>query len=100
LRKPDQNLDAWVQGLESVAAGLGVPILVVRGALSDVVSREAVEDFVAAVPGARFVELSGAGHTAAGDDNDAFTEAVAEFVSQYEGVPMGENNEGIEADPV
>lgn len=59
LRKPDQNLDAWVQELESVAAGLGVPILVVRGALSDVVSREAVEDFVAAVPGARFVELSG-----------------------------------------
>ena len=66
--------------LESAAATLGVPIFVVRGALSDVVSREAVEKFVAVVPTARFVELSGAGHTAAGDDNDAFTDAVVEFV--------------------
>lgn len=29
---------------------------------------------------ARPVEFRGAGHTGAGDDNDAFTEAVAEFV--------------------
>ncbi|OBA53128.1 hypothetical protein A5780_01790 [Nocardia sp. 852002-20019_SCH5090214] len=66
--------------IESAVARLGVPILVVRGALSDVVSREAVEKFVAVVPTARFVELSGAGHAAAGDDNDAFTDAVVEFV--------------------
>jgi pimeloyl-ACP methyl ester carboxylesterase len=80
LHKPERDLDAWVRKLESAAAALGVPILVVRGALSDVVSREAVEKFLAVVPGARCVELSGAGHTAAGDDNDAFTEAVVEFV--------------------
>lgn len=80
LRKPEPELHTWVRGLESVAAGLDVPILVVRGALSDVVSRNAVEEFLAAVPNARFVELAGAGHTAAGDDNDAFTEAVVEFV--------------------
>ncbi|PPJ25727.1 alpha/beta hydrolase [Nocardia nova] len=80
LRKPERDLDAWVRKLESSAAALGVPILVVRGALSDVVSREAVEKFLAVVPSARCVELGGAGHTAAGDDNDAFTEAVVEFV--------------------
>lgn len=80
LHKPDRRLHSWVGELESAAARLGVPILVVRGALSDVVSREAVEKFVAVVPTARFVELSGAGHTAAGDDNDAFTDAVVEFV--------------------
>jgi pimeloyl-ACP methyl ester carboxylesterase len=80
LRKPQQDLHTWARELESVAAGLGVPILIVRGALSDVVSRNAVEEFLAAVPSARFVELAGAGHTAAGDDNDAFTQAVVEFV--------------------
>jgi hypothetical protein len=32
------------------------------------------------VPHAQFVELAGAAHTAAGDDNDAFTDAVCEFV--------------------
>ena len=38
------------------------------------------EDFLAKVPGAEFAELSGAGHTAAGDDNDAFSEVVSQFV--------------------
>lgn len=80
LRKPEEDVQAWVRDLESVAAGLGMPILVVRGALSDVVSREAVEHFLSVVPTAQFVELGGAGHTAAGDDNDAFTDAVVEFV--------------------
>ena len=41
-----------------------------------------LEDFLAKVPHADFVELSDAGHTAAGDDNDAFSEAVVEFVSR------------------
>jgi pimeloyl-ACP methyl ester carboxylesterase len=50
--------------------------------LSDVVSAEGVRDFLEKVPGAEFVELSEAGHTAAGDDNDAFSAAVAEFVSR------------------
>jgi pimeloyl-ACP methyl ester carboxylesterase len=45
-----------------------------------VVSEEAVQDFLAKVPNAEFAELSGAGHTAAGDDNDAFSEVVAQFV--------------------
>ncbi|MET7770854.1 alpha/beta hydrolase [Nocardia sp. NPDC005366] len=80
LRRPEQDLQVWVRELETAAGELGVPILVVRGALSDVVSREAVEQFLAVVPNAQFVELNGAGHTAAGDDNDAFTKAVVEFV--------------------
>ena len=41
-----------------------------------------VRDFLAKVPTAEFVELSDAGHTAAGDDNDAFSEAVVGFVKQ------------------
>jgi pimeloyl-ACP methyl ester carboxylesterase len=34
------------------------------------------------VPHAEFVELSDAGHTAAGDDNDAFSAAVVDFVTR------------------
>ena len=41
-----------------------------------------VQDFLQKVPAAQFVELSDAGHTAAGDDNDAFTDAVVQFVRQ------------------
>ena len=61
---------------------LQIPILLIRGKLSDVVSTEGVNDFLAKVPAAEFVELSEAGHTAAGDDNDAFSDVVVEFVTR------------------
>ena len=67
--------------LERLTAALQIPILLIRGKLSDVVSPEGVEQFLAAVPHAEFVELSDAGHTAAGDDNDAFSDAVVAFVT-------------------
>ncbi len=72
---------AEVEVLEQAAIGLRIPILLIRGKLSDVVSEEGVADFLAKVPGAEFVELSNAGHTAAGDDNDAFTGAVVAFLT-------------------
>ncbi len=68
--------------LEQATGELEIPILLIRGKLSDVVSPEGVEDFLAKVPHAEFVELSQAGHTAAGDDNDAFSEAVVAFVTR------------------
>jgi len=71
-----------VDRLEQSAIDLRIPILLIRGKLSDVVSPEGVEDFLAKVPRAEFVELSDAGHTAAGDDNDAFSDAVVSFVTR------------------
>ena len=56
--------------------------MLIRGKLSDVVSSAGADEFLARVPHAQFVELSGAGHTAAGDDNDAFSEAVAAFIDR------------------
>lgn len=70
-----------IEELEQAVGQLRIPILLVRGKLSDVVSPDGVEDFLGKVPHARFVELSDAGHTAAGDDNDAFSAAVVEFVT-------------------
>jgi pimeloyl-ACP methyl ester carboxylesterase len=68
--------------LEGLTTELQIPILLVRGKLSDVVSPEGVEHFLSTVPHAEFVELSDAGHTAAGDDNDAFSDAVVAFVTR------------------
>jgi pimeloyl-ACP methyl ester carboxylesterase len=69
-----------IDTLEEAVMGLRIPILLIRGQLSDVVSSESVADFLQKVPHAEFVELGGAGHTAAGDDNDAFSDAVVRFV--------------------
>ncbi len=82
LTKPDDNPFDRSDRLEAAAAGLQIPILLIRGKLSDVVSTEGVNDFLAKVPRAEFVELADAGHTAAGDDNDAFSEVVVEFVTR------------------
>ncbi len=82
LTKPGDDPFARVDMLEQAAQNLRVPILLIRGKLSDVVSTEGVESFLKQVPAAEFVELSDAGHTAAGDDNDAFTDAVVAFVDK------------------
>jgi pimeloyl-ACP methyl ester carboxylesterase len=80
MTKPGDDPHLRVEKLEHAAIGLQIPILLIRGKLSDVVSPDGVKDFLDKVPTAEFVELSDAGHTAAGDDNDAFTEAVVQFV--------------------
>lgn len=82
LTKPSDDPFLRVEKLEQAAIDLTVPILLIRGKLSDVVSIDGVKDFLHKVPNAEFVELSDAGHTAAGDDNDAFSEVVVQFVSR------------------
>ena len=82
LTAPDDDRFVRMQKLEQAVVDLKIPILLIRGKLSDVVSPEGVKDFLEKVPGAEFVELSDAGHTAAGDDNDAFSEVVVQFVSR------------------
>ena len=68
--------------LDDAAARLEIPIMLVRGMLSDVVPDEVLSAFRNRVPHAEVTELRAAGHTAAGDDNDAFSDAVVEFVSR------------------
>jgi pimeloyl-ACP methyl ester carboxylesterase len=82
LTKPADDPFVRMDMLEQAAIDLEIPILLIRGKLSDVVSAEGVQDFLTKVPRAEFVELSDAGHTAAGDDNDAFTDVVVEFVNR------------------
>lgn len=65
-----------VDGAQRVTA----PTLLVRGLLSDVVSDETVNDFRDLVPHARTVDVTGAGHMIAGDDNAVFSEAVLDFL--------------------
>jgi pimeloyl-ACP methyl ester carboxylesterase len=82
LTAPDDDRFLRVEKLERAVVESTIPILLIRGKLSDVVSTEGVKDFLEKVPRAEFVELSDAGHTAAGDDNDAFSDVVVQFVSR------------------
>lgn len=61
----------------------GVPMLLVRGQLSDLVSAESAELFLARFPQVEFVDVAGAGHMVAGDRNDIFADAVLGFLTRH-----------------
>lgn len=67
--------------LADAARGIEVPVLLVSGGRSDLVSQETIAHFRDLVPHAAHVHLPEATHMVAGDDNDAFTRAVIEFIS-------------------
>ncbi len=81
-----QDPDEMAADLEGVARALRIPVLLVRGMQSDVVSEEGAAEFQELVPHAEIAEIGNAAHTAAGDDNDAFTEAVTVFICAAYGV--------------
>ncbi len=64
------------------ARHLRLPVLLVRGGRSDVLRLEAAAEFMELVPQAEFVDVGDAHHMVAGDQNDAFTAAVVDFVSR------------------
>lgn len=80
---PDEGakrFEAMTAFLVDAAREVSAPTLLVRGLLSDMVSEETVEDFVTLVPHAQTVDVSGAGHMIAGDNNDSFSAAVVDFL--------------------
>lgn len=62
------------------ARRLALPVLLVRGRMSDVVSEETAQEFLALVPHAQYVDVGDAHHMVAGDRNDAFTPPVVAFL--------------------
>ncbi|MGX7680170.1 alpha/beta fold hydrolase [Jatrophihabitans sp. DSM 45814] len=72
--------------LQQAAAAVRIPTLLVRGKQSDVVSVEGAEELVRLIPGSRYVDVSGAGHMVAGDDNDIFSREVLLLLSELDDV--------------
>jgi pimeloyl-ACP methyl ester carboxylesterase len=66
--------------LMAAARRLTVPVLLVRGGSSELVSEEIAREFVAQVPDATYVDVHGAAHMVAGDVNDPFTQEVVRFL--------------------
>ena len=67
--------------LEDACRTLDVPLLLVSGGRSDVVSEGTVGHLLELAPHARHVQLADATHMVAGDDNDAFAGVLIDFLS-------------------
>ncbi|MBQ0718644.1 MAG: alpha/beta hydrolase [Gammaproteobacteria bacterium] len=61
-----------------------IPTLLVRGAQSDVVSHEGVEEFRNAVKHAEYIDVQEASHMVAGDQNTVFSDAVIDFIGRLD----------------
>jgi pimeloyl-ACP methyl ester carboxylesterase len=67
------NGEALQAQIAAAARTLRLPVLLISGGRSDLVSERTVDDFLALVPHARHERLPEATHMVAGDDNDAFS---------------------------
>jgi pimeloyl-ACP methyl ester carboxylesterase len=81
-REPDRGIGS--QRPYEAARQIRVPTLLVRGRQSDIVSVEGAQELIDLVPGSRLADVAKAGHMVAGDDNDMFTQSVAEFLADLE----------------
>ncbi len=68
-------------GIWETAEALTVPTLLLHGEKSPVLKREQAEEFADKVPVVRLVTIADAGHSVAGDQPEAFVEAVRDFLS-------------------
>jgi pimeloyl-ACP methyl ester carboxylesterase len=62
---------------------LRLPVHLVRGGSSDLVTPEAVDEFRQQVPHASFTDIAGAGHMVVGDRNDTFGNAIISFLETH-----------------
>ncbi|GAA14688.1 alpha/beta fold hydrolase [Gordonia alkanivorans] len=62
------------------ARAVRVPTLLIRGKQSDVVSDEGARELLELIPGARYIDVTGAGHMVSGDDNDVLSSGLIEFL--------------------
>ncbi|MBL6953632.1 MAG: alpha/beta hydrolase [Alphaproteobacteria bacterium] len=76
------NTTAYRQRLHKCADTLTLPTLLVRGGLSDVLSEEGAQSFLAQCPHAEYVSVKDAAHMVAGDRNDIFADSVIDFLSR------------------
>jgi len=79
-RKRQINIPQFRERLEAAADHLDLPVQLVRGGLSDVLSEGGAQAFVDQVPHAEYVNVAGAAHMVAGDRNDIFSGAVVDFL--------------------
>jgi pimeloyl-ACP methyl ester carboxylesterase len=79
---PEGGWRQLVAGLDAEVTGLVCPVLVLRGAASDVLSNEGAEEIASLIPDARLATVSSAGHHAAGDNPETTVGLVRAFLAE------------------
>ena len=68
--------------MDDEARNITCPVLVLRGAKSDVLSDEGANEIAELLPDARLATVGAAGHHAAGDNPETTASLVSEFLTE------------------
>ena len=71
-----------MEDFEARCSHITIPVHLVRGRMSELVSLDAARAFVASLPRGYFTDVADAGHMVAGDRNDAFLGAAIAFLER------------------
>ena len=71
---------AFERKLSAELRRIAVPTLIIRGANSEILSRDTADEMLAMLPQGQLAEVAGAHHMVAGDDNNAFMAALLTFI--------------------
>lgn len=73
--------EVHLRRLQEGLPALDLPMLLVRGMLSELLHEREIRAFAAAAPNAQIIDVGGAGHMVAGDRNDIFAAAILDFLA-------------------
>ena len=76
----DEERERMAETFAGLEAASELPVLLIRGLRSDVVTNQTVEDFRSRIPSIEVTDVRDAGHMVAGDKNDAFNAAILKFL--------------------
>ena len=74
---------------KSFAKVVETPTLLIKGAMSNILTQNEVDDFLKVITHSEFVEIKDAAHMVAGDRNDIFAAAAIDFLENHS--PLKEN---------
>jgi pimeloyl-ACP methyl ester carboxylesterase len=80
---PVRQVAEFERAVRGLTRAQGIPVQLVRGLKSDIVTEDGIEDFRRAMPSLEVFDVANAGHMVAGDRNDVFTAGVIEFLQRH-----------------
>jgi pimeloyl-ACP methyl ester carboxylesterase len=78
----DPDRERLENSMLEAARNIKVPALLVRGGSSELVQEAHAKEFLELVPHAEYVDVGGARHMVAGDQNDHFSTSVVDFLAR------------------
>lgn len=82
LRPVATHSAGYIPRLQRAAAKVQIPVLLLSGERSDVVSEHTINEFLQLVPHAEHIAIERATHMVVGDRNDAFTLEIQRFLDR------------------